>query len=148
RALARWRTVFPTALRVLEMFAWVALAVFAQTLPKEPLAPLDVPLFYAGAVLALTLRGRFKATACAVFGFPPRRTQLVSALGLLHVVPDHSIVVLLDRRPRFLAHLAAVVGGLCALFISSPRPGVWAGAFVVVLIDLCPFIQSSMSGML
>src|SRR5439155_23918900 len=141
---ARWRSVFPTALRVLELFGWVALAAFAQALPREPLAPIDVPLFYAGAVLALTLRGRFKATLCAVFGFAPRRTELVSALGLLHVVPDHGIVALLDRRPRFFAHLSAIAGAACALAISYPRPGVWAGAFVVLLIDLCPLVQSSM----
>lgn len=149
RSLLRIRTFWPTPLRALELFAWPALAVWVQlNFKHRPLAPIDVGLFYVGAVLALTLRDRFKAAVCALFGFAPRRTQLVSAIGILHVVPDHAVAVLMDRRPRVLAHLAALLGAACALAIASPWPGVWGGALIVLMVDLCPMVHSSMSGIL
>ncbi|MBK7864568.1 MAG: cyclic nucleotide-binding domain-containing protein [Archangiaceae bacterium] len=149
RSLFRMRDLWPTPLRALELFAFPALAAWVQlNFAPRALSAIDVGLFYLGAVLALTLRDRFKAAVCAVFGFPPRRTQLVSALGILHVVPDHAVAVLMDRRPRVLAHLAALAGAGTALAISSPWPGLWAGALLVLLIDLCPMVHSSMSGIL
>ncbi len=149
RSLLRFRAYWPTPLRALELLLFPALAVWVNlTYPARPLSPIDVGLFYVGAVLALTLRDRFKAAVCAVFGFPPRRTELVSALGVLHVVPDHKVAVLMDRRPRVLAHLAALTGAGTALAISKPWPGLWAGALLVLVIDLCPMVQSSMSGIL
>lgn len=149
RSLLRFRGFWPTPLRALELLLFPALAVWVNlTYPARSLSPIDVGLFYVGAVLALTLRDRFKAAVCAIFGFPPRRTELVSALGVLHVVPDHKVAVLMDRRPRVLAHLAALTGAGTALAISKPWPGLWAGALLVLVVDLCPMVQSSMSGIL
>jgi cAMP-dependent protein kinase regulator len=149
RVLWRFKSIpFPAPLRALELVAWVALAGWLLMWPSAPLGPLDVPLFYPGAVLALTLRGRFKAASCALSGFAPRRTQLVSALGALYLVPDDNIVVLMDRRSRIGAHLASVLGSCVAIAIAHVHPGLWAGAFVVLLLDLCPFVHSSMGGLL
>jgi len=148
RVLWRFKAFFPTALRLLEVLGWVALAAWSSLKPGLPLAPIDVPLFYVGCVIALTLRDRFKAAICALFGFPPRRTQLVSALGVVHLVPDHAIAVLMDKRPRVYAHLAALAGLGCSIAICHVRPGLWAGCLVVLLIDLCPFVHSSMGGLL
>lgn len=149
RSLLRFRAFWPTALRALELLVFPALAIWVNlTFQRRALSPVDVGLFYLGAVLALTLRDRFKAAVCAVFGFAPRRTQLVSALGVLHLVPDHSVAVLMDRRPRVLAHLGALAGAACAVAIASPWPGLWGGALIVLLIDLCPMVHSSMSSLL
>src|SRR5207253_8640409 len=49
---------------------------------------------------------------------------------------------------RVLAHLAALAGAACAMAIAAPWPGVWAGALVVLMVDLCPMVHSSMSGIL
>lgn len=146
--LLRFRSFFPWPLRVLELFAWLALTGWAMTRPAAPLSPLDVAWFYPGMVLALTLRGRFKGLACALAGFSPRRTQLLSAFGVLYLVPDDAVSVLMDRRPRVAAHLAAVLGGVLAVAVAHVHPGLWAGAFLVLLLDLCPFAHSSMGGLL
>jgi CRP-like cAMP-binding protein len=148
RMLLRFKSIFPTPLRVLELFVWLALAVWMLLRPSEPLAPIDVALFYPGAVLALTLRGRFKGTACALGGFPPRRTQLLAALGVLYLVPDDNVAVLMDKRQRVTAHFAALTGLFLAVAIAHVRPGLWGGAFIVLLLDLCPFVHSSMGGLL
>ncbi|MBL8953753.1 MAG: cyclic nucleotide-binding domain-containing protein [Myxococcaceae bacterium] len=149
RSLLRFKSFFPTPLRALELLFWPALAVWVTlTYPHRALSPIDVGLFYLGAVLGLTLRDRCKAAVCALFGFAPRRTQLVSALGVLHLVPDHAMAVLMDRRPRILAHLGALFGAGCAVALAAPWPGVWAGALIVLLIDLCPMVHSSMSSLL
>ena len=145
----RWAARWPTALRALELLLWPALGAWlALTAPRAALSPIDVPLFYVGAVLALTLRARLKAAACALAGFPPRRAQLVSLLGLVHVAPDNTVLVLMDRRARVLAHLAALAGIGCAVLIGWPFPGIWAGALLVGVVDLCPMIHSSVSGVL
>src|SRR4051812_36034313 len=61
RTRARFRVPWPRALRVLELLAWPALAAWvALTVPRTPLGPFDVPLFYVGLALALTLRARVK----------------------------------------------------------------------------------------
>ncbi|MFZ5470374.1 MAG: cyclic nucleotide-binding domain-containing protein [Myxococcota bacterium] len=143
RVLFSTRAFAPTWFRAIEVLGWMALAAYFALWPRAALTPLDVALVYPGAMLALTLRDRFKAAACGLFGFPPRRTRALLALGVAYVVPDHANAVLMDRRPRLLAHLAALAGSLCALAIGHPRPGLWAGAFVVLLADLCPFIRSS-----
>ncbi|MBI3183252.1 MAG: cyclic nucleotide-binding domain-containing protein [Myxococcales bacterium] len=130
-------------LRAIEVSLWIALAVVLGLQPVSPLGPLDVPLTYVGASLALTFRARFKAAVCALFGIPPVRAWVALAFGILHAAPDHAIAVLLDRRHRILAHLAALAGTLCAMLIGNMRPGLWAGAFVVLLVDLCPFAPSS-----
>lgn len=148
-AHARWSDSWPRVARVLELAIWPALALWiVRTTPPMRLSAIDVPLAYLGAVLALTLRARMKAAVCAVFMRPPRRTLLASAAGVLHVVPDPAIVVLLDKRQRVLAHLGALAGLVCALAIASPWPGAWAGALVVLVLDLCPVFASSMSGVL
>ena len=147
--LRRWSSWFPTALRALELVLWPALGVWlALTLPRTALSPLDVPLFYVGAALALTVRDRCKAAVCALFGFPPRRQLLISILGVVHVVPDTAHVVLLDRKARVVAHLGALLGVASALLIARPWSGVWAGALVVLVVDLCPMVNSSVSGIL
>lgn len=146
----RWKAFWPTAFRALELLLWPALAVYVVlTLPRAALGPIDVALFYPGLVLALTLRDRFKAAACALAGFAPRRSQLVSVVGLVfYPAPDDDIVVLMDKRPRLLAHLAALVGAGTALAIASPWPGVWAGAAIILVLDLCPLFHSSASAIL
>ncbi len=149
RSRLRWRLPWPTALRALELLAFPALGVW-QVLhqPRAALAPIDVPLFYLGLVLALTLRARMKAAVCALFGFAPRRSQLTSTMGVFYVVPDTGVAVLLEKGPRLLAHLAALAGVATAAAIGYPRPGVFAGALLVGLFDLCPLVSSSMSGVI
>ena len=68
-------------------------------MPPTALSPIDVPLFYVGAVLALILRDRCKAAVCSVFGFPPRRQLLISMFGLVHVAPDTAHIV--EQLPLF-----------------------------------------------
>ena len=149
-ARARWRTYTPAALRALELLLWPAAAVLTVlNLPQLSLRPLDVPLFYLDLLLALTLRDRFKAAVCALSGFSPRRWQLVSMMGLIHyAAPDDDVIVLMDKRSRVLAHIGALAGCASALAIASPWPGVWAGAVIVLLLDLCPLVQSSASSIL
>lgn len=148
-AHARWADMMPGFLRKLELILWPAAAVaVVRMVPPNPLGALDVLFFYLGAALALTLRARVKAAVCSVFGFPPRRTLLMSAAWVLHVIPDPAIVVLLDRRQRMLAHFGAIAGLVSALAIVSPWPGAWAGALIVTVLDLCPVFASSASGVL
>lgn len=146
----RWSSVLPRALRVLELLVWPALAVWV-VLSFKPveLAPVDVLLFYPGLVLALTLRERMKAAACALAGFPPRRSHLASVLGLAwYISPDTGVAALMDRGPRVFAHFAALLGGAAAFAIASPWPGPRAGAFVVLLFDLCPLAVTSVDAIL
>ncbi len=147
---ARFKSLWPTAFRALELLLWPALAIYV-TLNVRPVAlgPLDVALFYPGLVLALVLRDRFKGAVCALLGFPPKNSQLISVLGLLYYwAPDDEVVVLMDKRARVLAHLGALLGGVIALAIASPWPGVWAGAAIILVMDLCPLIHSSASSIL
>ena len=146
----RWKTRWPTVLRALELLLWPALAVASVSMmPATPLGPLDVLLFYPGLVLALTLRERFKGAVCALAGFAPRRAHLVSALGIIYFWgPDNAVVALADKRARVLAHLGALLGGVTGLLIASPWPGVWAGAAIVLLLDLCPLFESSASSII
>ncbi len=146
----RWRMPWPTALRALELLALPALGAWlAWTQPRRAFGPADVLLFYLGLVLALTLRERLKAAACALAGFAPRMAQLNStALGIFYLAPDNGVAVLLDRGPRMLAHLAALGGIATAAAIGWPWPGVFAGALLVGLLDVCPFIDSSISGLI
>lgn len=146
----RWKSTEPRALRILELLAWPAFAVWVVlTFPRVELAPIDVLLFYPGLVLALTLRERMKAAACALVGFPPRRSHVASVLGLAwYIAPDTSVAVLMNRGPRVFAHFAALLGGAAAFAIASPWPGVRAGAFAVLLFDLCPLATTSMDAML
>lgn len=146
---AAWRTALPTALRALELLLWPALAVAAVlAVPRAPLGAVDVLLFYVGASAALTLRSRTKAAVCAVAGAAPRRAQLVSTAGVLHVGPDTGVAVLLDRGSRALAHLGGLWGVASAAVLAWPWPGAFAGALVVAVLDLCPVVHSSASGML
>lgn len=145
----RLPAAFPTVVRALELLLWPALGVYAVTaLPRTPLDPIDVLFFYLGAAIALTLRERFKAAVCALSGFAPRRTLAVSMLGIFYAVPDTQISVLLDKRGRLLGHVAALAGAATAVLISTPFPGLWAGALLVLMLDLCPLMQSSASGIL
>lgn len=146
---ARWKTAWPAALRALELVLFPALGVWLTvTQPERPLDPIDVPLFYVGAVLAMTLRERFKAAVCALSGFSPRRAQVESMLGLVWPGPDNAVMVLLDAPRRVLGHLAALAGAATAVAIGHPFPGLWAGALLVLLFDLCPMVHSSASGIL
>jgi CRP-like cAMP-binding protein len=146
----RFKGFWPAPLRALEVLGWPALAVWAVlNVPKQGLSPLDVLLFPLGLVLALTLRDRFKAAVCGLYGFNPRRTHLVSLLGFVHYpAPDDGVIVLMDRRARFGAHLAALLGSSTAVALASPWAGVWAGAVMVLLLDLCPLVASSGSELL
>ena len=72
----------------------------------------------------------------------------VGALAVVWVAPDNGVVVLLDARARVLAHLAALAGAATAVMIGHPFPGLWAGALLVLLFDLCPMVHSSASGIL
>ncbi|MFT3843034.1 MAG: cyclic nucleotide-binding domain-containing protein [Myxococcaceae bacterium] len=149
-ASRRFRMPWPAALRVLELLAFPALAVWVVLhYPRQAMAPIDVPLFYLGLVLALTLRGRFKAAICALFGAAPRMSQLMSAgIGVYFFAPDDGVAVLLNRGARVLAYLGALAGIATAAAIGWPWPGVFAGALVVALFDLCPLIASSASGVI
>ncbi|MFO0599066.1 MAG: cyclic nucleotide-binding domain-containing protein [Myxococcaceae bacterium] len=145
-ARARWKTGWPGILRVLELLIWPAVAVWVLlTFPRLELQPLDVALFYPGLMLGFFMRERFKAAACAGLGFNPSRAQLVSMLGLVwFVAPETALVTMMDRRSRFLANLAALLGGICATVIAWPWRGVWGGALLVLLFDLCPLVTSSL----
>ncbi|MBL9038264.1 MAG: cyclic nucleotide-binding domain-containing protein [Archangium sp.] len=144
--LAAWRDRWPRVLRVLELAIWPALAISGcQGGEPHELRALDVVLAYAGAVAALTLRGRMKAAAAAAFGFSPRRATLTATLGVLHVVPDTGVIVLMDRWQRVAANVAALAGIVCALAIAAPWPGAWGGALIVLVIDVCPVLRSSVS---
>ncbi len=147
---ARFKSFWPTTFRALELLVWPALAIYvALNVAPTPLGPIDVALFYPGLVLALVLRDRFKGAICALLGFPPKSSQLISVLGLLYYwAPDDEVVVLMDKRARVLAHLGALLGGVIALAIASPWPGVWAGAAIVLVMDLCPLFQSSASSII
>ena len=142
---ARWKALWPTAFRVLELLIWPAVAIWTVlNVPPTELGPIDVALFYPGLVLGLVLRDRFKAAVCALSGFAPRKSQLTSVMGLLlYVAPDCDVVVLMDKRSRVLAHLGALAGSVTALAIGWPWPGVWAGAAIVLVLDLCPLVSSS-----
>jgi CRP-like cAMP-binding protein len=150
RSRLRFKGYWPAPLRAIELIGWPALAVWVVlNLPKQGLGPLDVVLFPLGLVLALTLRDRFKAAVCGLYGFNPRRTHLVSMLGFVHYpAPDDGIIVLMDRRARFAAHVAALLGSATALAMAWPWAGVWAGAVMVLLLDLCPLVMSSGSELL
>jgi CRP-like cAMP-binding protein len=141
--LWRRRARAPLAMRVFLVAHWVALAAFFALKPTAPLSPLDVGLVYVGASMAMMLRGGTKALVCALFGHAPQRFLVTHLFGLLYAEPDHRIAALLDRRPRALAHLAALVGVGCAVLIGTIRPGLQAGAMAVLVVDLCPFIASS-----
>lgn len=147
---ARWRMPWPTFFRALELIAWPVLAISTVlTVPQRGLEPIDVALFYPGLLLALVLRDRFKAAVCALSGFAPRRTQLTSVLGLVfYVAPDDAVAVLMDRRARVMAHFGALLGVATALAMAWPWPGVWAGAAIILLLDLSPLVDSSASAML
>ena len=142
---ARFQLPCPRALRALELLLWPALALFVLTSqPRAALQPLDVALFYPGVVLALTLRDRLQAAVCALAGFPPVRAQLSSILQLVWWLgPDTGPLVLMDRVPRALAHLGALLGAAAAVALSSPSAGMPAGASLVLLLALCPLLPSA-----
>jgi len=142
---ARWKTSWPGFLRVPELLLWPALAVWVLlNVPRIDLQPLDVALFYPGLILSFVLRERLRAAACALFGFNPRRAQLVSLLSLVwFIAPDTGLIALMDRKQRIAANLAAVLGGLCAVALAWPWRGLWGGALLVLLFDLCPVVTSS-----
>lgn len=146
----RWRMWLPTPLRALELILWPVLAVYSFIeLPHLNLEPMDVLLFYPGVLIALTIRDRMKAAVCAVAGAPPKRTQLVTILGLVwFFAPDSNQVVLLGKGGRIATHVGAIVGAMCALLLCWPWPGLWAGAALVLLFDLCPLVQSSIESIL
>jgi len=123
--------------------AFVFGAVFAVLLPSAGLTPQDVLFAYVGASLALSARGFTKAAMAAAFGAPPGRLQVAMALGVVHLAPDHSTAALLDRGARLSCYLAALAGAATATALCASRPGAWAGAFAVLLVDLCPFAPTS-----
>lgn len=147
---ARWKAPWPRALRALELLVWPALAVAVlRQVPSRALSPFDVPLFYLGLVLGLVLRERTRAAVGALAGFPPRRGQLLSVLGLVwYVAPDTGVTVLMNRGARVLAHLGALVGAAAALGLAWPFPGLRAGAALVLLFDLSPLAASSVDALL
>ena len=148
RPLVRFRTLVPTVLRATEVLLWVLFAAASLREIPAPLSAIDVGLAYVGASLALTLRGRFKGAVCALLGASPPRGSISMVLGVLYLTPDPGVVVLLQRGQRVLASLAALAGSICAMAIGAAHPGLWAGAAVVLLIDLCPFITSSAGAVL
>ena len=122
--------------------AAVAAAIFLVTrLTEATSSGWDVLLAYAGAAIALTTRGFFRAAAASLFGQPPVRLRLALCFGVLHLEPDGGSVALLDRRPRAIAHLAALAG-ICLGLVGS-EPGLFAGALAVLLGDLIPFEPTS-----
>ncbi|MHB8876329.1 MAG: cyclic nucleotide-binding domain-containing protein [Myxococcaceae bacterium] len=123
--------------------AFAVAAVVGVRWPAQALTPADVLLAYAGAALALSARGFAKAAVASALGAPPSRLQLSVALGVLHLTPDHATAALLNRGARACAYLAALGGAASAMAIGASRPGLWTGALVVLLVDLCSFAPTS-----
>ncbi|MEW6431303.1 MAG: cyclic nucleotide-binding domain-containing protein [Myxococcota bacterium] len=146
----RWKATAPRSLRVLELLVWPALATWAVLrMPRAELGPIDVALFYPGLVLALVLRERMKAAATTLAGFAPRKSHLVSVLGVVwYAAPDTAVEVLMNRGARLFANAAALLGGAAALGLASPWPGLRAGAAAVLLFDLCPLAATPMDTIL
>jgi CRP-like cAMP-binding protein len=128
--------------------AMIGLAIAGQRQIAEELEPVDVLLFTAGASLALASRGVFKAAAAALFGAAPSRAYIGLSGWVVYFTVDHAVVVLLDRRPRAITYLAALLGSAVAMAAGAGRPGLWTGALAVLLIDLCPFVPTSMGRLL
>ncbi len=133
--------------------AAVALAALAgaavlSVAPEEAQTGWDVVWAYAGAALALTLRGFFRGALSFAVGQGPQRVRLASSFLVLHLEPDGGPAALLDRNRRALAHFAAILGAMTACELSWWRPGLAAGALAVLLADLIPFEPTSMGKLL
>lgn len=126
----------------------VALAFDALRQVGAELSPWDVVWTWLGAALALSVRGIGKAMASAVGGAVPTRFTFGTAALVPFACPDGAQVALLDKWPRAIAHVFALLGSVCALGIGSNVSGVWLGALAVLLVDLCPFAPTSMGRLL
>ncbi|MDQ3266959.1 MAG: cyclic nucleotide-binding domain-containing protein [Myxococcota bacterium] len=126
----------------------LVIAVWTFTGPHRALGAWDLALAYLGASVALTFRSLFKAEVAAFSGEPPRRVYLASGFGVLHLALDNTGTALLDRGPRALSHLAALIGAGVAVFGAWGLPGPLMGAAAVLVVDLCPFAPTSFGKLL
>ncbi|HEY3451122.1 MAG TPA: cyclic nucleotide-binding domain-containing protein [Myxococcales bacterium] len=128
--------------------AAVAVSAWRVVLPEETQSGWDVLWAYAGAALALTLRGFFRGAATFGLGQGPVRLRLASCFGVVHLEPDGGSVALLDRYRRSLGHFAAILGSMTAAELAWSEPGLAAGALAVLLADLIPFEPTSLGKLL
>jgi len=126
----------------------LVIAVWTFTGPGRPLGAWDLAMAYLGASVALTFRSLFKAEVAAFAGESPRRVYLASGFGVLHLALDNTGTALLDRGPRAVSHVAALVGAGVAVFGSWGLPGPLMGAAAVLVVDLGPFAPTSFGKLL
>jgi cAMP-dependent protein kinase regulator len=145
-ARAAFGVPLPAGRSISISLAVICLALAGDSLRQElhPLAPLDVLWFFAGAALALSVRNIFKAAAGSVGGAVPQRFVVGAAMLVPFAGPDAAQVALLDKWPRAVSHLFALLGSLVAVGIGATVPGLFLGALAVLLVDLCPFAPTSM----
>lgn len=146
--IAAFPVPFLGPLAAIVAVATLGVASFVVALPEEAQSGWDVLWAYAGAALALTLRGFFRGAATFALGQPPQRMRLAASLGVLHLEPDGGGVALLDRYRRALGHFAALLGAMTACELAWSRPGLAAGAMAVLLADLIPFEPTSLGKLL
>ncbi len=132
-----------SALSLVGSLALIGLAVWGFGLAERPPRPLDVLWAGAGASLALSGRALVKSAVGALFGKGPQRLECSVTLGIVHIEPDMGGAVLLDRVPRALSLLGALLGSTLALLACFSQPGLAFGAAAVLMGDLCPFEPTS-----
>ena len=129
--------------------AWSIVSLLLERSSPGPLPTgYDVLWAWAGAALALTARGFFRAAAASELGQPPMALRLAATFGVLHLAPDGGSLTFLDRGRRAVVHLAALFGCLLTLAATRHHPGLFAGALAVLLGDLVPFEPTSVGKLL
>lgn len=123
---------------------YLAMGLDSLRQPMAELTPHDVLWTFFGAALALSVRTTFKAAAAAVSGAEPTRLVFGAAVVVPFIGPDSAQAALLDKWPRAVSHLFALLGSAVAVAIGTIEPGTFLGALTVLLADLCPFAPTSM----
>lgn len=104
------------------------------------LSAADVGLALLGTVWAHSVRRWFQAAALAALGGELSHVELGHTGGMPWLGPDVGALVLLDRPRRALVLLGGLAGLFVALFVAARfSQGLAFGAFVVAVIELCPF---------
>lgn len=145
RTLIALRLPAASSIAVAGSVAWLGAA--AWLFPRGTIAPLltwDVLWAPLGAAIALSGRELLRSCAAVLFGGGrPQRLFVRVRLGLPFVATDGSGVVLLERAPRAVAGLFALLGSAAALCSLSLSRGVAFGALVVLVVELCPFLPTT-----
>lgn len=143
-AVAGLRVPGAGAMSVLFAGVWLGVAaLWALTRTLPALTPYDVLWAFVGACLALSVREWFRASVATFGGAGPERLFLWVRVGLPSIAPDGAGIVLLDRRARGWAHVAALVGIASVMAAGTWSRGLAFGAMIVLAIDLCPFAPTS-----